>query len=798
MKKETIFVEDIQSTFNHKIVDAAFKQRPEPVINWDVPRDKFFYCLCMFPYPSGQLHMGHVRNYTLGDVISRYKRMNGYQVFHPIGWDAFGLPAENAAIKHHSHPHIWTENNIGQMREQIKELAIDYQWSHEIQTNDPSYYRIQQELFLQMYEKGLVTRKHSMVNWDPIDQTVLANEQVIDGCGWRSGAKVEQRDINQWFLKITDYAGDLLSGLQELEGHWPDSVLQMQRNWIGKSTGHDITFKSDHTSELEHDIAIYTTKIETIMGVNAILIAPEHPISVQAQQHDPLLTEFIDAHAITDTSEASLETAEKHGYKTTYCVIHPISKMKVPVWVVNFVLMNYGTGAVMSVPAHSDKDKDFSDKYHLDYIHVLEDDTLVNSQQYSNLSVQNARIQIPDDHPDLVQTKTRYRLRDWGISRQRYWGCPIPMIHCPSCGTVPVPLSDLPVKLPTHSTFQHDGSTLQNTSEFYHTTCPTCHGEARRETDTFDTFYDSSWYFMRFLDPTSKNIMPSASKLPVDLYIGGVEHAIMHLLYARFITRVLYDLQHIPVKEPFKALLTQGMVLNNGCKMSKSKGNTVAPNAMLDRYGVDSVRLFMMFASPPEMSLEWSENGLEGMQRFCNRLYRLSQKLSSISPKTDSSHPLYLEVQSLLKIIHRDYESKSFNTVISSCMKWFNLLHDAIESKVDASIVKDLLLQLLIVISPITPSITDHIWSKVLQQSSNIHSLSMPIVNNEALKQKKVNWVIQVNGKKRTLIETEPGISKDDIIPLALKSPDVDSFIQDKQILKTIVVPNRLVNFVVK
>lgn len=750
----------------------------------------------MFPYPSGQLHMGHVRNYTLGDVVSRYKRLNGYEVFHPIGWDAFGLPAENAAIKNNSHPSVWTENNIEQMRAQIKNLGIDYNWSNELQTNHPEYYHWQQLLFIQMYKKGLVTRKHSKVNWDPVDQTVLANEQVIAGRGWRSGALVEQREINQWFLKITDYADRLLDGLNELEGLWPDPVLHMQRNWIGKSSGHEVVFAKDVNSTLATDISIYTTKLETIMGATALLIALDHPAAKAAKKDNTDLFRFIEDALTTDVSEASLETTEKKGFKTQYKVYHPIHGKLLDVWVANFVLMDYGTGAVMCVPAHCDRDKEFAERYQLDTLQVIADDTLINSGAYSGLSVDQARIQITQNHASIVKECVRFRLRDWGISRQRYWGCPIPMIHCSQCGIIPVNEQDLPVILPINTEFKHDGSTLQNTTSFYETSCPICQQPAHRETDTFDTFYDSSWYFMRFLDPKSAQMISRPNLMPVDLYIGGVEHAIMHLLYARFITQVLYDFKLSPVTEPFKALLTQGMVLNEGCKMSKSKGNTVQPHLMLKQYGVDSVRLFMMFAAPPEQSLEWSEHGLEGMYRFCQRLYRLSVRLQSHHAERDSTHTTYLESQSLLSNIHRDYQIYSFNTVISSCMKWLNLLSDGLDASQSPAMIRDLFESLLIALSPITPGLCHYLWDNILKCTTSFAKISMPIVDIKALNTKHVKWVIQINGKKRDLVETPPGITREEIITIATNTPEIIKLLQGHVIEKTIVVQDRLINMV--
>ena len=772
----------------HKTIDTWFSNRPEPTINWNTVREKAFYCLCMFPYPSGQLHMGHVRNYTLGDVVSRYKRLNDYQVFHPIGWDAFGLPAENAAIKNNTHPNIWTEQNIQQMRVQLKALAIDYNWSHELQTNDPTYYRWQQLLFIKMYEKGLVVRKNSIVNWDPVDNTVLANEQVIDGCGWRSGAPVEKRQIEQWFLKITDYADRLLDDLDTLEGHWPEKVLTMQRNWIGMSQGHEVRFAKNSSTGLTEDIIVYTTRLDTVMGVTAVLIAAEHPIAQTLAREDTVLAAFIEQAGSTDEGP-------KKGFCTKYQVMHPITKQYLDVWVVNYVLMDYGTGAVMCVPAHCDRDKEFAAIYNIASIVVVENNTLINSGSYNNMSSELAMTAIIQAYPEFVTIRNNLRLRDWGISRQRYWGCPIPMVHCPNCGAVPVLEQDLPVVLPLNIPYKHDHSTLQH-PDFLYTNCPNCQAVAQRETDTFDTFFDSSWYFMRFLDPHASIMVANSSWLPVDLYIGGIEHAILHLLYARFITKVLFDFQLAPCSEPFKNLLTQGMVLNNGCKMSKSKGNVVMPNEMLTKFGVDSTRLFMMFQAPPEQSLEWSENGLEGMQRFCQRLIKMAYLLADKKRQYNLKDELYLNCQSLLKCIDRDYQSYRFNTVVSGSMKWLNLLQLDTDNVVLSDSIRALFEDLLILLSPIAPGITDYIWQNTLQHTSSIHTQSMPVVDELALSGKMVSWVIQINGKFKLLLNTEPNLSEEKLVKMVMELPIMIDQLHNKTIQRTIIVANRLINFV--
>ena len=781
-------------TLPHQTIDTWFKDRAEPAISWNVPRENFFYCLCMFPYPSGNLHMGHVRNYTLGDVISRYKRLKGYQVFHPMGWDAFGLPAENAAIKSNTHPHIWTEKNIAHMRSELKILGIDYQWTHELQTNTPEYYRWQQWLFLTMYNKGLVTRKNTLVNWDPVDNTVLANEQVIDGRGWRSGAIVERRTIDQWFLKITDYADALLDDLQQLEHTWPSQVLTMQRNWIGRSTGHEVHFS---LCDKDTSITVYTTRLDTIMGVTAVMVALEHPIAQEASLHNPSLQSFIAECKNTDISEASIQTMEKKGRKLSLQCIHPITQQPIDIWVANYVLMDYGTGAVMCVPAHCERDEEFAQTHNIPSITVIQDNHLIESGVYSGMSSAHAIEQMVLDYPHTITACTRYRLHDWGISRQRYWGCPIPMIHCSDCGITPVPMEDLPVILPTDIPYHHDRSTLHNTPSFLHVTCPVCHKNAQRETDTFDTFFDSSWYYLRFLDPHAKTMAPQSNFMPVDLYIGGVEHAILHLLYARFITKVLKDLDIVTVSEPFKALLTQGMVLSDGVKMSKSKGNVVIPQAIIQKYGLDNTRLFMMFQAPPEQTLEWSDHGLEGMHRFTQRLYRASLNFQDIQPIVDIKHTLYLETHTLLKNMERDYDVYHLNTVVSGCMKLLNSICEHLEKNTSPAIALEAYTTLLIVLSPIAPGITDYIWQHILGHAQTIHMHTFPIVDYAALAQKNVQWVIQVNGKKKTLLSTAPGLSQDDIIQQVMRLPEMQPILEGASIQKTIVIPDRLVNVVI-
>ncbi len=597
-----------------------------------------YYCLSMFPYPSGKLHMGHVRNYTIGDVISRYQRMLGKNVLQPMGWDAFGLPAENAAMQHGVHPADWTYENIDYMRDQLKRLGFGYDWNRELATCDPDYYKWEQWFFLKLLAKGLVYKKTAPVNWCPHDMTVLANEQVIDGCCWRCDTKVERKEIAQWFLKITAYADELLDSLETLDG-WPEQVKTMQANWIGRSEGVEMDFP---VPGMPQPLRIYTTRPDTLMGVTYLAVAAEHPLAIKAAECNADISAFIDECKMMETSEAAMETMEKRGIDSGIKAFHPISGEQVPVWIANFVLMGYGTGAVMAVPAHDQRDFEFAKKYGIAIKQVVfakdgeNDDCseqayttkgmLRNSGEFNGLTSEQAFVAIAEalEKDQKGLRKTNFRLRDWGVSRQRYWGAPIPVIYCDDCGTVPVPEQDLPVTLPRDVVLDGSQSPLVAHPTFSHVTCPICGKDARRETDTFDTFMESSWYFARFASSKSDNMLDNSAKywLPVDHYIGGIEHAILHLLYARFYTKLMRDEGLLVCDEPFKKLLTQGMVLKDGTKMSKSKGNTVDPQSLIDRYGADTVRLFIMFAAPPEQSLEWSDSGVEGAFRFLKRLWK--------------------------------------------------------------------------------------------------------------------------------------------------------------------------------
>lgn len=788
----------------------------------DTSKEKF-YCLSMFPYPSGQLHMGHVRNYTIGDVISRYQRMLGKNVLQPMGWDAFGLPAENAALKHQVPPAEWTYKNIDYMRAQLQRLGLAYDWDREIATCKPDYYRWEQWLFVRLFKKGLVYNKTAAVNWDPVDQTVLANEQVIDGRGWRSGALVERREIPQWFMKITDYAEDLRDDLQQLSG-WPEQVKTMQANWIGRSEGVQITFA---VADSEEDLAVYTTRPDTLMGVSYLAIAAEHPLALRMAETNAQLQQFIEECKKTDTTEAALETAEKKGMTTGVSVIHPLSGERIPVWVANFVLMGYGTGAVMSVPAHDQRDFEFAQKYDLPIRQVIEptDDSeidlqqnaftekgrLVNSSQFTGLTSAEAFEAIADEltKQNNGERQVNYRLRDWGVSRQRYWGTPIPIIYCEHCGAVPVPEADLPVLLPEDVVVDGSGSPIKSMPEFYQCDCPECGKPARRETDTFDTFFESSWYYARFTSADNHEAMLDHRAdywLPVDQYIGGIEHAVLHLLYARFFHKLLRDEGLVSGDEPFKNLLTQGMVLKDGAKMSKSKGNTVDPQALIDEYGADTARLFMMFAAPPEMSLEWSDNAVEGANRFLKRLWRSVHehtekgvvKDKNLTDLSEAATDLRrLAHQTLTKVGDDLGRRHTFNTAIAAVMELMNALSKFTEQDSQARSVRQEVLELVVLmLAPITPHICHALWSQLGYDKAVIDA-QWPEVDADALKQDKTELMIQVNGKLRSKLMVDVNAQQADIEPLAIADENVQRYIDGKTIRKVILVPGRLINIVV-
>ena len=837
----------------------------------DAAKEKF-YCLCMFPYPSGRLHMGHVRNYTIGDVVSRYQRMQGKNVLQPMGWDAFGLPAENAAIKNQVPPARWTRENIAHMRAQLRRLGFAYDWRRELATCDPGYYRWEQWFFLRLYEKGLVYKSSSTVNWDPVDQTVLANEQVIDGRGWRSGALVERREIPQWFLKITDYADELLECLDKLPG-WPEQVRAMQANWIGRSEGLELDFVLAGGPVAGYDaLTVYTTRPDTLHGVTYMAVAAEHPLAVHAAEGRPELGEFLAECRRAHTTEAALETMEKRGMPLGVSVIHPLTGQEVPVWVANFVLMGYGTGAVMAVPGHDKRDWEFATKYQLPIRQVIapadggdvdlsqgayvEYGVLVNSGELDGKSSAEAFEALADKLAAEGRGRRRvnYRLRDWSVSRQRYWGCPVPMINCPSCGSVPVPDDQLPVRLPEDVTLSGAGSPLKHMDEFVKVDCPQCGGSARRETDTFDTFFESSWYYARYCSADQDEAMLDDRArywLPVDQYIGGIEHAILHLLYSRFFHKLLRDEGLVDGDEPFTNLLTQGMVLadsfyredEKGARdwynpaevevqrdekgrvvsatlaadgapvqlggmgtMSKSKNNGVDPQALIDRYGADTVRLFTMFAAPPEQSLEWSDSGVEGAHRFMKRLWRLVHEHVSAGPPPaldiaaldDAQRELRRQLHATIAKVSDDVGRRyTFNTAIAAVMELLNALgrHSG-DAAQDRALRQETCEAVVLLLSPIVPHACHALWA-ALGRSGSVVDQPWPTHDPAALVQEEVELVVQVQGKLRGRIRMARDASDESIRAAALGEDNVARFIDGRPVRKVIIVPGRLVNIVV-
>ena len=778
-----------------------------------------YYCLSMFPYPSGRLHMGHVRNYTIGDVLSRFHKMKGYNVMQPMGWDAFGLPAENAAIKHETAPAKWTYENIEHMKTQLKQLGLGVDWNREIATCKPEYYKWEQWLFTELYKKGLIYKKTSSVNWDPVDGTVLANEQVIDGRGWRSGALVEKRDIPQYFMKITAYAEELLNDLDALDG-WPEQVKTMQRNWIGKSYGCEVEFP---LTGQNGTVKVYTTRPDTLMGATYVAIAAEHALATLAAQSNTKLADFIAECKRGSVAEADVATAEKKGMATGLFVTHPLNAEILPVWVANYVLASYGEGAVMAVPAHDERDFEFANKYSLPIKAVIglsdnntlpmtEHGILFNSDKFDGLNFDQATEAISSalSAIDLGKKRTQYRLRDWGVSRQRYWGCPIPIIHCAKCGEVPVPETQLPVVLPVDVVMDGVGSPIKKEPMFYETTCPTCGGKATRETDTLDTFFESSWYFARYASFDSNTAMVDERAnywLPVDQYVGGIEHAILHLLYARFFNKLMRDVGLIKNDEPFTNLLTQGMVLKDGSKMSKSKGNTVDPQALIDTYGADTARLFMMFAAPPEQSLEWADSGVEGANRFLRRVWKACYDHVSMGTiEAYSAGDLSAELKAMRLQLHLtidkvadDYGRRhSFNTAISSVMELMNALAkiegvDAITRQVRQEVLQNAALLL----SPIVPHICQALWSELCPQK-HILDAGWPIADQAAMVQDTVEYMIQVNGKLRGSLVVAKTESKQTLETIVLQQHCVQKYIEAPvTVHKIIVVPNKLINIVV-
>jgi leucyl-tRNA synthetase len=796
----------------------------------DEAKEKY-YVLEMFPYPSGRIHMGHVRNYSIGDVVARYKRMRGYNVLHPMGWDAFGLPAENAAQKNNTHPATWTYANIDYMRNQLRQLGLSYDWSREIATCNPKYYQWEQLLFIEMYKKGIVYQKVTTVNWCESCQTVLANEQVIDGACWRCDEPVYPRKMNGWFFKITDYAEELLKDLDQLSG-WPEKVMTMQRNWIGKSTGLTCDFAVDG---LDCSISIFTTRPDTIFGVTFMSIAAEHALLdtlIAGTDREQEIREFTQ-DILNQKQRQSIETElEKRGIFTGRYCINPFNGEKIPIYVANFVLIEYGTGAVMAVPAHDERDFEFARKYALKISPVvipaeveLDPDTmeqastgpgiLRNSGQFSGMdsvAAQAAIIDYATTHA-FGAAHVTYRLRDWGISRQRYWGAPSPMIHCDTCGVQPVPASDLPVVLPEDPEVGSACLPLHLRPSFIATTCPKCGEAAKRETDTMDTFMESSWYFARYVCPRFTDAPLEKTKaaywLPVDQYIGGVEHAILHLLYSRFFTKVLRDLGHLAIDEPFTNLLTQGMVIKDGSKMSKSKGNVVDPNDLIVEYGADTVRLFSLFAAPPERDLEWSAQGVEGSSRFLNRVYRL---ILACGDMTDCSSEIPAQLTEQGKALHRKThqtikrvtenieQNFHFNTAISAMMELYNVLFASVgeqkQESAEPEVIHQAISVLLLLLSPMVPHFAAEMWQQI-GNSGSMESQSWPKFDAEAAREDMLTIVIQVNGKVRSRLEVPADVEDDFLIEKALADYNTRKFIDGKPIKKTIVVKKKLVNIVV-
>ena len=784
-----------------------------------------YYVLSMFPYPSGKLHMGHVRNYTIGDVISRFKLMNGFNVLQPMGWDAFGLPAENAAIQNKTAPAEWTYQNINHMRGQLKELGLAVDWKREIATCSVEYYKWEQWLFLQLFKKDMIYKKTSTVNWDPIDQTVLANEQVIDGKGWRSGAEVERKEIPQYFMRITKYAEDLLDGLNELDD-WPEQVKTMQKNWIGKSEGCEIKFELSKTegdtdslsnSNIKH-IKVYTTRPDTLMGSTFLAIAPEH-VLCKSINNDSVQS-FIKSLS-KSVSEVDVATAVKEGIFTGLYAVHPLSNKKIPIWIANYVLAGYGEGAIMAVPAHDERDFQFAKKYNLPIIPVIlgkkETDGLVytgrgkliNSDEFDGLDSADAQITITKKIETLRKGKKKiqYRLRDWGISRQRYWGCPIPMIRCQKCGDVPVDEKDLPVKLPENIKIDEHGSPLKKLKDFKECSCPKCGDIAERETDTLDTFFESSWYFARYASfDQNKAMLDERAKnwLPVDFYVGGIEHAILHLLYARFFNRILFDMNLVSSPEPFKKLLTQGMVLKDGTKMSKSKGNTVDPDELIKKYGADTARLFIMFAAPAEQSLEWSDKGIEGSHRFLKKLWslvfiHLANKKDLGSITEHEINDLRYSLHSTIKKVTDDLTRRnSFNTAISSIMELINSYTKTTDIReISFKLRQEMFENVILMLNPFVPHISKALWENIKPEAP-IEKLQWPQVDENALVKNEISIVLQVNGKLRANMLISIEDSEDKIKNKALSEENIKKFTTDKEIIKIIYVKNKLINFVVK
>ena len=805
------------SVYNHKSVESKWQktwaeknQYKTDTLDASKPN---YYTLEMFPYPSGKIHMGHVRNYSIGDVVARFKKMEGYNVLHPMGWDSFGLPAENAAIKHGIHPHKWTMENIEDMKGQLKLLGLSYDWDREVATSTPEYYKFTQEIFLKFLEHGLAYKKKSFVNWCPSCQTVLANEQVVQGQCERCDSVVIKKDLEQWYFKTTHYAEELLQDLDTLDG-WPDKVKLMQKNWIGKSTGAEIVFDIDGTDK---SITVFTTRPDTIHGVTCMVIAPEHELVkelVVGTEYEKDVEAFIaKMHTMTEIERTSTDV-EKEGMFIGKYIVNPLTGKKAPIWIANYVLADYGTGAVMAVPAHDERDREFAQKYNLEIIPVIdEENKMINSGEFNGMDASEAFDKIIEKIEEINRGKktVNYRLRDWLLSRQRYWGCPIPVVYCDTCGVVPEKKENLPILLPTDVEFSGKGeSPLTTSKEFMTTACPCCGKPARREVDTMDTFVDSSWYFLRYIDPkNTENIFDSEvvnKWMPVDQYIGGVEHAIMHLLYSRFFIKAFNDMGLVDFKEPFKNLLTQGMVLKEGSKMSKSKGNVVSPLEIIEEYGADTARLFVLFAAPPERDLDWSEQGVEGCYRFLNRVYRLVDELSEIAKSdvkidelTKEDKAMRYTIHATLKKVTEDLSEKfGFNTAISSLMELVNEMYKYKElDNRNNAVIKEGIETIVTILAPFTPHIGEELWTMIGKEGS-IFDISWPKYDESALVKDEVEVVVQVNGKVRGKLTVGANVSREEMQELAIADEKIKALVEGKTIVKVVAVPKKLVNIVVK
>jgi leucyl-tRNA synthetase len=833
--------------YNPQEVEAKWREKwdAEGVFNADAdPARPKYYLLEMLPYPSGTLHMGHMRNYTIGDAVARYRRMRGFNVLHPIGWDAFGLPAENAAIKRGTPPRDWTNANIAQMKAVCRRFGFSYDWRREISTCEPEYYRWNQWFFLRMLERGLAYRKRSLVNWCPKCQTVLANEQVIDGCCWQhDDTAVEAKEIEQWFLRITQYADALLEDMIELEGGWPERVLVMQRNWIGKSRGTRVRFPVDFGpgSQQAPQIEVFTTRIDTVFGAAAVILSPAHeilPDLFAGQSNRAKLEEEAARLRARIIRGADLATAEKEGFFTGRFATNPFSGQKVPIWVGNFVLAEYGTGAVMAVPAHDQRDFEFALKYKIPFPVVIQPlegaplqadqmkeaftdyGRLVNSGPYSGLTSEAAIEKMTADAQakGIGEAEITYRLKDWGISRQRYWGTPIPVIYCAQCGIVPVPDKDLPVRLPENVLLTGQGqSPLANVPSFVNVKCPKCGGPGRRETDTMDTFIDSSWYFFRYTDPhnDSAPFDPAAAHywFPIDQYIGGIEHAILHLIYSRFFCKVMRDLKLVEIREPVRRLFSQGMVLKDGAKMSKSKGNVVGAIDMAEKYGCDTARMYTLFAAPPEKDLEWNEQGIEGCARFLRRVFRLMDSYSpalrglaardsqaaKITAASEKEKTLLRRAHQTLQRVTADFESRwHFNTSVSLIQELYNTLHDnePFDKHVRPEILKQVLELLVIMLAPIAPHLSEELW-EMLGHKEGLYCEEWPQYSAELAKEEQVEIVIQINGRVRGKICVDVGLPEEELAERAFADPKIGELLRGARVVKRVVVPNKLVNVVV-